>query len=275
MKRFTTWLDGGANGAPRHPLENDFAYPGLNTILSRMIGAGLRAPYAWGILQGAHLASALGIERVSVIELGVAGGNGLVAMERIVEQVQRAYPVRVDVVGFDTGAGLPDVSDCRDAPNLASGGLYRMEEAKLRRRLRAARLVIGDIKDTVATFVASSPAPVAFLACDLVLYTSTVHGLRLLNADECFLLPRVHCYFDDVLGFTWGDYNGERLAIHEFNETHAMRKISPIYGLRHYVPARCFDAMWVEKVWLAHLFDHSMYGIRDNLVKQHDLTLAE
>ena len=79
--------------------------------------------------------------------------------------------------------------------------------------------------------------------------------------------------FDDVLGFSYGDCNGQRLAIHEFNSSHDMRKVSQMYGLRHYVPARCFNDMWVEKVWIGHIFDHSLYAERDHLVKHHDLTL--
>ena len=88
------------------------------------------------------------------------------------------------------------------------------------------------------------------------------------------LLPRVHSYFDDVLGFTYGDCNGERLAIGEFNAKHVMRKISPIYGLKYYLPAPQSGEMWVEKYWIAHIFDHPLYGRRDNLVRRHMLDLA-
>jgi hypothetical protein len=275
IRRFTAWLERESGVAPRAVYEDDFAYPNLNSILTGMINEGFRIPYAWGILQGVSLASALGVGRVSVVEFGVAGGNGLVAMERIGERVEQLFDVRLDIYGFDTGAGLPRVADYRDVPNLASTGLYVMDQAKLRSRLRRSQLILGDIKDTIVEFMASRPAPIAFLACDLVLYTSTMSALRVLDADESMLLPRIHCNFDDVLGFTYGDYNGERLAIHEFNAAHPMRKISPIYGLRHYVPARCFNDMWVEKFWIAHIFDHSLYAKRDNLVKQHNLALAE
>ncbi len=275
IRRFTAWLERESSVAERMPYEDDFAYPRLNSILSGMIDEGLRVTYAWGILQGVSLASALGLGRVSVLEFGVAGGNGQVALEKIAGRVEKVFDVRIDIYGFDTGAGFPRVTDCRDVPNLASTGMYRMDQEKLRSRLSRSQVILGDIKDTIAEFIASKPSPIAFLACDLVLYTSTVSALRVLDADESMLLPRIHCYFDDVLGFTFGDHNGERLAIHEFNTARPMRKISPIYGLRHYVPPRCFNEPWVEKFWIAHIFDHSMYGKRDNLVKQHNLTLAE
>src|SRR5262249_32561454 len=108
----------------------------------------------------------------------------------------------------------------------------------------------------------------------VVLYSSTVNALRVLDADHTMLLPRVHCHFDDVLGFTFGDCNGERLAIAEFNAQHDLRKLSPIYGLKHYVPASHSGEMWVDKYWIAHPFDHPLYGQRESLVGCPVLDLA-
>ena len=47
-----------------------------------------RPAYVWGILQGCALGKVLGYESVSVLEFGVAGGAGLVAMERIAEAAE-------------------------------------------------------------------------------------------------------------------------------------------------------------------------------------------
>lgn len=253
--------------------ETGFIYPYLNSLLTSMAKAGLRQSYAWGMLQGINLAKALGVGRVSVIEFGVAGGNGQLALEQIAERMEKVFGVGIDIYGFDSGGGLPASKDPRDVPNLTSEGLYTMDQRKLEERLRRARLVLGPIEDTLGEFLGSAPAPIAFVACDLILYTSTVHALRVLDADPTLLLPRVHWYCDDVLGFTFGDHNGERLAISEFNATHETRKVSPIYGLKHYVPARFANEMWVEKFWIAHIFDHPRYGQRDNLVKRHNLEL--
>jgi hypothetical protein len=250
-----------------------FVHPYLNSLLTSMVRDGFRQSYAWGVLQGVNLAKALEVERVSVIEFGVAGGNGQVALEQIAERLEKEFGVGIDVYGFDSGAGLPASKDPRDVPNLTSAGLYAMDRRKLEQRLRRARLVLGPIEDTVGEFLRSSPAPIAFVACDLILYTSTVHALRVLEADPALLLPRIHWYCDDVLGFTFGDHNGERLAISEFNAAHETRKVSPIYGLRHYVPSRLANEMWLEKFWIAHVFDHPRYGERDNLVRRHNLEL--
>ena len=271
INRLNVWLE---DDYEKHPYAGEFIYPRLNSILLEMVRQGFRRPYAWGILQGVNLASALGIRRVSMLEFGVAGGNGQIEMERIAAALEKSFNVEIDIYGFDTSVGLPTPTDYRDVPNLCSEGLYRMDPQKLRDRLQRSQLILGDIKDTITEFIRSRPSPVAFVACDLVLYTSTVNALRILEADEGTLLPRIHCYFDDVLGFTLGDFNGERLAIHEFNAVHSMRKISPIYGLKYYLPTRCFNEMWVDKFWIAHIFDHSMYGKRDNLVNCHNLDLG-
>jgi hypothetical protein len=75
----------------------------------------------------------------------------------------------------------------------------------------------------------------------------------------------VYCYFDDIIGYTYSDYTGERLAIAEFNKAHDMRKLSPIYGLKHLVPSSYAQAWWVDLLYLAHIFDHSFYGHPDEL----------
>lgn len=91
--------------------QDDFAYPWLNSIFMKLLIEGhgvLRSNYIWGVLHGVHLAKALGINRVSVIEFGVAGGNGLISLERIAETIEAILEVGIDVYGFDTGIGLPN-----------------------------------------------------------------------------------------------------------------------------------------------------------------------
>jgi hypothetical protein len=47
-----------------------------------------------------------------------------------------------------------------------------------------------------------------------------------------------------------------------------MRKISPIYGLRYYLPAQQAQEAWAEQFYMAHIFDHDLYGRADGLVKR-------
>jgi hypothetical protein len=226
---------------------------------------GLRKDYVWGSLHGAHLAKSIGIDSVSLIELGVAGGNGLVALERIGAAIEHHLGVKAAVYGFDTGIGLPPPTDVRDCPNLYAEGDYPMDVERLRSRLYSAELVLGPVRDTIGAFLERRPAPVAFVSFDLDFYTSTRDAMPLIEADTSLLLPRVHCYFDDITGFTYSEWNGERLAIAEFNAQHEQRKISPIYALRHYVPGHFANDRWVDNYFLAHIFDHPLYGVPDGL----------
>ena len=73
-----------------------------------------RPNYAYPVYQAAQLAHGSGEPRVSVIEFGVAGGNGLVAMEQYAEQVEKIFDVKIEVYGFDTTEGLPAPVDYRD-----------------------------------------------------------------------------------------------------------------------------------------------------------------
>lgn len=250
------------------PFENSYSWLGA-TFLALVRDPTLyhRQGYLWGVLQGVALAKVLGLSRVSVVEFGVAGGAGLLALEHIAERVERLTEVQVDVYGFDTGCGLPEPQDYRDCPNIWSGGVYAMDKAQLESRLRRAHLKLGLIEETVPAFLKSSFSPVAFISFDVDLYSSTRDALILLEAKPEVLLPRIFCYFDDIIGFTFGDLNGERLAIAEFNETHRIRKLSPIYGLKHFVPAACANSMWVDLFYVAHILDHPLYGQADGLRK--------
>jgi hypothetical protein len=252
--------------------QDDFAYPWLNFVFTEMLSEGkgsLRPHFAWGVLHGAHLAKAIGIQRVSVMEFGVAGGNGLVSLEKVAEKVEKVLGIGIDVYGFDTGAGLPKPEDYRDMPNLYVENAFPMDVDRLKKRLTRAQLVLGLVEHTVPEFLQSRPAPVAFMAIDLDYYSSTRHALQLLEADDPLLLPRIHCYFDDIMGFTCSEYTGERLAITDFNTEHEMRKISSIYGLKYHLPSQFAQEKWLEMMYMAHLFDHDLYNRHDGLVKRY------
>jgi hypothetical protein len=272
-RRYIRRLEEECDEAQSHQDSNDhheFAYMWLNSILKKLEsepGCARRADYTWGVLQGAYLGKALGVKRISAIEFGVAGGNGVLALEQIAEKVEQALGIGIDVYGFDTGGGLPKPLDYRDCPNLWSSGYFAMDKEKLKARLKRAQLVLGLVEDTVPKFIESKPSPVAFVSFDLDYYSSTMQAFRLLEAEENFLLPRIHCYFDDITGFTYSDYTGERLAISEFNTAHPTRKISPIYGLKHFLPTPHADSWWPEMFFMAHIFDHKWYNKHDGLVK--------
>jgi hypothetical protein len=252
--------------AARSPF--DYAY--VNLIHERIMargGASLRANYLYGVLHAARLANVLGIRTISTIEFGVAGGRGLLALEKASEYAEEAFGVAIDVYGFDSGHGLPKPTDFRDCPNLFLEGQFPLDEARLLPSLERAELIVGLVDRTVPEFMSRRPAPIGFASFDLDLYSSTACALRAFEGDPELLLPRVLCYFDDITGFTYADHNGERLAISEFNDAHQRRKLSPIYAAEFYVPQRESRGLWPQKLYFAHILDHPRYGDYDGLVR--------
>jgi hypothetical protein len=220
-----------------------------------------RPHYAYGIHHAAGLARSLGIAEISVVEFGVAGGNGLLAMEDIAAAVAADSGVGVRVYGFDTGSGMPEPVDHRDLPYLWRPGDFDMDVEALRARLDTATLVLGDVARTVPGFVDThDPPPVGFVAFDLDYWSSTVAALQLFDVPVGHMLPRVLCYLDDVIGSDVEmhcQFVGELLAVEDFNASHVQRKLAPIHGLRHKRPV---PAIWNDQIWALHNFDHPHYG---------------
>jgi hypothetical protein len=223
-------------------------------------GVRTRSQYLWGTLLAVRIAAALDLKRVSVLELGVAGGNGLIALEHAAAAAADLSGVGVDVYGFDVGSGMPEPVDQRDAPWLIEPGWFAMDEEALRARLTSAQLVLGPVADTVAEFAHSEHAPIGFIAFDLDYYSATMEAFGLLEGAPERLLPRVTAYFDDVFGYGWTDFTGERAAIADFNAAHAQRKIAKIHGMRYSLPPSQHPLAWHEQMYLIHLFDHPEYS---------------
>jgi len=219
-----------------------------------------RPPYAYGTYYAAHLARALGMDRMSVIEFGVGQGKGLLALEGIASEVSAEVGVGIDVYGFDSGAGLPPPVDYRDLPNRWRAGLHKMDVERLKRELKQATLVLGDVSESVLTFADTHrPSPVGFIAFDLDFYSSTMEAFKLFDSSPELLLPRVFCYFDNCIGSDWSlhsEHTGELLAIHDFNEKHADRKLAKIHGLPY---KRRIPSAWNEKMFVLHSFRHPLY----------------
>lgn len=217
--------------------------------------------YAYGTFYAAQQARALGLDAISVIEFGVAGGNGLVALEEIAEQVEAATGVGVRGYGFDLGEGLPVPADFRDLPYVWQPGFFTMDVERLASRLRRTQLVLGDVAETVPAFVADeSVPPIGFISFDLDYYSSTKSAFELLRSGNDAFLPRTYCYFDDCIGDHWelhSQFTGELLLISEFNDEQEQRKLGKINGLRHKL---VFDSRWQDVMYVLHSFDHPDYN---------------
>ena len=213
-----------------------------------------RPPYLVGLFQAADQAISEKVPAISAIEFGVAEGRGLLLLEEYADAVERETGVRIEVYGFDTGKGLPELcGDYRDHPDFYEPGKYSMkDESALRQRLSPrAKLVVGDVAQTVPQFVRNSRhAPVGFIACDLGLYSSTRDALQVLSLPEKRMLKRVPMYFSCTDGFEMHQFAGERLAIAEFNSRNHHVRIDQWRGISFW---RAFpEARWIQGMHVAH-----------------------
>jgi len=229
-----------------------------------------RPHYAFGVYSAAQLAKSLGLPGISVAEFGVAGGSGLLALEKIAREISQALSYRIDVFGFDMGTGMPEASDYRDLPHVWAKGYYKMDVEGLQARLTAAHLILGDVAQTVPQWISRADLmPIGFVGFDLDYYSSTVQAFRIFDGSATTRLPRVFCYFDDMI---WperavhNEFVGELLAIREFNEAHQDRKLSPIHLLRH---TRLNPAPWNDQMYAMHDFDHPLYCV--NITPKDDV----
>lgn len=269
LRRVRQWSEGEETTpatppiAPPEPFDNSYTWlwATMVNVMNDPVAA-KRPQYVWGVLQGAALGKVLGLNRVSVVEIGVAGGAGLLAMQRIAEICEELASIRIEVYGFNTGVGIPKPQDYRDMPYKWSEGYYPCDVDQLKQHLRGAQLKIGLLKDTVPAFLQGTPSPLAFVGFDTGMYSSTKDAMGLLHADHACLIPRMPCSFRSAIGKDVSEFGAEVLAISEFNAGHQMRKLSSIKGLTYFVPPQ-LRWWWIETMYSLHVFDHPMYGHPD------------
>jgi hypothetical protein len=220
----------------------------------------LARPHYFHIVdQAARLGAALGYPAISVLELGVAGGRGLLALEAIARGISLRRKIQVDVFGIDTGQGLPTPEGYRDLPYHWKPGFYDMDENALRGQLEKAQLLIGDVGEVLPTLLSQEPPPIGAVSVDVDFYSSTKKALALGAADQSRLSPRVFFYFDDVIGdpiALYNEYTGELAAIREFNAESESRKL----GRVRYLESRTVRRQWHRQIYALHVFDHDAYS---------------
>ncbi len=224
-----------------------------------------RPNYAFGLLAAADMAKFCGQKRFTAIEFGIAEGKGLLNLCELAPLVTQETGIEIDILGFDTGEGLPELVDERDHPEIWSAGDFGgVDKAALEAKLPAnARIIWGDIRDTLAVATRSLPSPVGFIANDLDLYSSTLASFSLLQAPCEKLLPVIVTYFDDTLGCPTrigslfrNRWCGQLAAIEDFNVANEERKIDRMYAIEHRRPMN--RELWLEKMYAVHVLDHPL-----------------
>ena len=253
-------------GLKRRVLRQMFRVPGARLLGSKvsigsvetrvLLGLGSKPMYTFGVYSAASLAKSLRVSGISVIEFGVAGGRGLLALEKAAEDVEKHFGVAIDVFGFDTGEGMPAPTDYRDLPYAWGQGFYKMDVERLQARLKRARLMLGDVEETAAAFLPKIKHPIGFVSFDLDYYSSTQRAFRLWEGSPETRLPRVMCYFDDI--FCYNEYVGELCAIREYNLNHPEMKLCPMHFLRH---TQQHPSAWHDQIYMLHDFRHPLYCV--------------
>jgi hypothetical protein len=225
-----------------------------------------RRPYAFGILNAADLASQRGIPKIAVIEFGVASGHGLMSMSRIARAVSKMTGIQLDVVGFDTGRGMPPAVDYRDHPEVYFEGDFAPDNlgGLIASLPSNTKMVIGDISDTVPEFVKSYDGVIGFVSVDVDYYSSAKQCLNIFTEDCNKYLPWSPVFFDDVLKDSHNPWCGEKLAIAEFNSEHALRKITPFNAIRNKRIMK--SASWLPQMYCLHVLDHRLRSVSANSI---------
>jgi hypothetical protein len=222
----------------------------------------LRCHHAYALLRAADDAKNLGLKSITVIEFGVASGAGLLNICDISQRVTKITGIEFDIIGFDTGGGMPAPESYRDHPDLYAKEDFPMDVVALKRMLPSnAKIFLGDISLTIKEFLCQLTAhsPIGFVSIDVDYYSSTRDALLLFDGESDQYLPRVQVYLDDLEDLAHNSWCGELLAVNEFNAVREVRKIEQHKFLRGY---RVFkNARWIDHMFQLHVLDHRVRSL--------------
>jgi len=216
-----------------------------------------RCPYAFGVNLAFVEATKQRIKKILIIEFGVASGAGLFNLAYIAKKLSKIYNIDYEVIGFDTGLGMPPPVDYKDHPEKYRAGDYpplNLPENKLPKKTK---IHYGEIKETVNLIKSyhEQGVKIGFVSVDLDYYSSTTSCLKSLTFDQSFYLSSTVLYFDDVYVIDHNEFCGELLAINEFNQTNKFRKICKMTQLKDW---RIFkNAVWLDQMYFLHVLDSS------------------
>ncbi len=92
------------------------------------------------------------------------------------------------------------------------------------------------------------------MSVDVDYYSAAKAAMPILERAPENYLPLVPVYLDDIGVDGSNPWTGELLAVKEFNDENAMRKIVPFNFLRS---RRIFkNTQWIDRMFAAHIHDH-------------------
>jgi hypothetical protein len=174
----------------------------LATVVRFFTGARLLALDSETLLHAAEMSKAEGLW----LELGVASG-------RTIRFLAEHFPRQL-IYGFDSFQGLGE--DWIRGDSKIPKGTFCQE--KLPQVPQNVRLIQGWFRDTLPSFAAAHPEPIAFLHVDCDLYSSTKESLEFLSQH---IVPGTVILFDEFYNYP-GCENHEAKAFQEFIEKRSL-----------------------------------------------------
>jgi hypothetical protein len=213
------------------------------------------------MLRAADIAMANGNKSTTVLEFGVASGNGIMNMISLAAMIKKETGCEFNIIGFDSGEGLFEPQDYRDHPEMWQAGDYPMPNRKEveEKVQRKARIIFGDIKDTAGDFenYLDERSPLGFVSIDVDYYSSAIHALECLRGNVELYNPAISLYFDDISSFYSNEWCGELAAISKFNSESNLRKIDADREIH----SRTIPWPWYSSMYVCHMLDHPKRNI--------------
>jgi hypothetical protein len=216
-----------------------------------------RCPYAFGVNIAFAEATKQNTKKILIIEFGVASGAGLFNLAYIANKLSKIYNIDYEVIGFDTGLGMPPPVDYKDHPEKYRAGDFPPLNLAKNKLPKKTKIYYGEIKETVNLIKSyhEQGIKIGFVSVDVDYYSSTTSCLKSLTFDQSFYLSSTVLYFDDVYNIDHNEFCGELLAINEFNQTNKFRKICKMTQLKDW---RIFkNAVWLDQMYFLHVLDSS------------------
>ena len=193
----------------------------------------------------------------------------------IANKVNKLTGVEFQILGFDSGAGMPEPIDYRDHPEKYFTGDFPLVDRKelIKNMPSNCKLVLGKISDSLVDIEKICTSPIGFVSVDVDYYSSTIDCLKIFNLSSNNYLPYVFTYFDDIYDIDDNEYCGELLAINEFNALNEKRKIVKATLLNQ---TRIFRrSPWTHQIYLTHIFNHNNRSISYIQEKKRGVTVLE
>jgi len=214
-----------------------------------------RQPYAFGLNEAFKIAKLEEKKKILILEFGVASGAGLYNLSYISKKLSKIYKIDYEIIGFDTGKGMPPPIDYRDHPEKYRTADFPSLKLNYKKLPQKTKVYLGNIVKTLKCLKNDLKKNVSinFISIDVDYYSSTLAALKVLNFNKNAYCSKTVMYFDDTSDVDHNEYCGELLAINEFNKKNKYRKIFKINMLRN---CRIFkNASWLDQMFFMHSFD--------------------